>query len=80
MSVLDRPVLFLADEQSFRDCLVDNHPSVDGVRPRFAKKGSGRNQQRADVGYLLADAGKPETRAQRIEKCVQRFVDGQTLD
>ncbi|MGW4770245.1 hypothetical protein ACWEO2_19630 [Nocardia sp. NPDC004278] len=80
MSVLDRPVLFLADEQSFRDCPVDNHASVDGVWLRFAEKGSGRNQQRADLGYSLADAGKPETRARRIEKFGQRFADGQTSD
>ncbi|MEU0504850.1 hypothetical protein [Nocardia sp. NPDC005998] len=78
MSVLDRPVLFLADEQSFRDLLVDNHASVDGVWLCFAKKGTERNQQRADVGYLLADVGKPETRARRIAKL--RFADGQTLD
>ncbi|WP_433680846.1 hypothetical protein [Nocardia sp. CA-119907] len=36
MSALDRPVLFFADEQSFRDWLVDNHASVDGVWLRFA--------------------------------------------
>jgi uncharacterized protein YdeI (YjbR/CyaY-like superfamily) len=37
------------------------------------------NQHRAAVGYLLADAVKPETRARRIEKFVQKFADGQTL-
>ncbi|WP_327095561.1 YdeI/OmpD-associated family protein [Nocardia vinacea] len=187
MPAQDRPVLFFPDEQSFRDWLLTNHASADGVWLRFAKKDSGRvslnhagalrqalcfgwidgqargedaefwqvgftprrkrspwslrniglvaelivqglmhpagqaeidrakadgrwdlaygasvvpadflaalarnpeaeaffqtlgNQQRAAVGYLLADAVKPETRARRIEKFVQKFADGQTL-
>ncbi|WP_330252372.1 hypothetical protein OG874_40890 [Nocardia sp. NBC_00565] len=79
MSALDRPVLFFPDEQSFRDWLLDNHASVDGVWLRFAKKGSGHVSLNAAVGYLLADAEKPETRARRIEKFVRQFADGQTL-
>ncbi|WP_433727547.1 YdeI/OmpD-associated family protein [Nocardia sp. CA-129566] len=118
MSALDRPVPFFADEQSFRDRLVDNHTSVGGVWPRSAKKGSGsdllnhagalrqalclgwidgqargENAEFWQVGFTprrqrspwsLRDIGlvgelKPETRARRIEKFVQRFADGQTL-
>ncbi|MEV5840310.1 hypothetical protein [Nocardia sp. NPDC052112] len=161
MRAQDRPVLFFADEQSFRDWLLANHASVDGVWLRFAEKGSGRvslnhagalrqalcfgwidgqarsaggefwqvgftpwrrrgpwslrniglvaelieqglmhpagqveidraeadgrwdvaygaKQHRTAVGYLLADAVQPETRARRIEKFVQKFADRQT--
>ncbi|WP_433523067.1 hypothetical protein ACQPZ2_39580 [Nocardia pseudovaccinii] len=31
MPAQDRPVLFFPDEQSFRDWLLTNHASVDGV-------------------------------------------------
>lgn len=37
------------------------------------------NQQRAAVGYLLADAVKPETRARRIAKFVEQLADGKAL-
>ncbi|WP_067698261.1 YdeI/OmpD-associated family protein [Nocardia jejuensis] len=41
MSALERPTLFFADEQSFRQWLAANHAAVDGIWMKFAKKGSG---------------------------------------
>jgi uncharacterized protein YdeI (YjbR/CyaY-like superfamily) len=82
MSAFDRPVLFFADEQSFRDWLVHNHASVDGVWLRFAKKGwqvtftpRCKRSPWSLRRYQLTDAVKPETRARRIEKLVLRRTD-----
>ncbi|MCU1645817.1 MAG: hypothetical protein JWN03_6092 [Nocardia sp.] len=41
MSALERPTLFFADEQSFREWLAANHAAVDGIWMKFAKKGTG---------------------------------------
>ncbi|MFF2552536.1 YdeI family protein [Nocardia sp. NPDC058058] len=41
MSALERPTLFFADEQSFREWLSANHAAVDGIWMKLAKKGSG---------------------------------------
>ncbi len=68
MPAQDRPVLFFSDEQSFRDCLLISHASVDVVWPPGPMH---------PIGHAEIDRAEADGRGDVAYGAKQKFADEQ---